>query len=236
MNNFQAVILAGGKGQRLERLTKSIPKPMVKVNGVPFLEILLNMLKRRGLSNFLLLVGYHSKVLIDYFGDGSKFGLVIRYSIEKEFLGTGGGLKKAANLLDNEFLLINGDTYLDFDYSKFIAFSKNCKSICTIVSYNGEKFDDVEYNLRLDYNNLVLDYSKVGQKNNLNAVDAGVYFMRKNILEKIGNKVSSLEIEIFPSLIYKKQIMGFPTKERFYDIGTPTRLDDFKKFFRKNIK
>ena len=95
MNKSQIVILAGGRGKRLDSITENIPKPMVNVNNSPFLEILIKMLHRQGFSKFLILTGYLSNKIIEYFADGTKLGVSINYSTEIEFLGTAGGLKNA---------------------------------------------------------------------------------------------------------------------------------------------
>lgn len=112
---IQAVILAGGKGTRLRPLTYEIPKVMIDINGRPFLQYVLELLHKKGISNIVLLVSYLGEQIEKYFGDGKKFGLDITYSYEDPPLGTGGALKKAERLLLPEFLLVNGDTYLDFE-------------------------------------------------------------------------------------------------------------------------
>jgi len=228
MNDPQIVILAGGKGSRLGKLTNNLPKPMVTMHGKPFLEILIQMLNKKGFSRFLLLVGHLSNRIISYFGDGSQFGYQIKYSIEKEYLGTGGGLKNAKNVLENEFLLINGDTFLDIDYNDFIKFSKIQNTICSMVCYNGEPFNNVKYNLKLNSKCLIENYSKEIFKPEFNAIDAGAYFIKKEILSITDKKSFSLENDVFPFLISKKQIAGFATKKRFFDIGTLKSLNNFK--------
>ena len=97
MNNLQTAILVGGRGTRLKSLTDNLPKPMVSTQGRPFLEILLRLLQSKGLSRFLLLTGYLNTAISDYFGNGSKFGIHIEYSVEPEPLGTAGALRNAEN-------------------------------------------------------------------------------------------------------------------------------------------
>lgn len=230
-NDLQTVILVGGRGTRLKSLTENLPKPMMLIQGKPFLEILLKLLKRKGLSRFLLLSGYLHKPISDYFGDGSNFGLQIKYSVETEPLGTAGAIKNAQNLLEDKFLLLNGDTFSDIDYGEFVKFSQNQENTCSMLCYNGPLFDDLKYNLELGISHLVTDYSKLTNKQ-FNAVDAGLYFMRKKILfSMIKNKICSLEEEVFQSLISERKLAGFVTESRFYDIGTIERLDIFEKMF-----
>lgn len=122
---MKVLILAGGRGTRLGELTKDTPKPMIEINGKPFLEYQINYLKQHKLTDIVLCVGYLHEQIIDYFGDGSKFGVKIQYSIEETPLGTGGAIKNAETLLeqDNEFVVINGDTFLELNYSQFL---ENC--------------------------------------------------------------------------------------------------------------
>jgi len=236
IDNLQAVILAGGKGTRLKSLTENKPKPMVRLDEKPFMEILLRMLNRKGFKKFVLLVGYLSNVIIDYFGDGSKFGLDIKYSIEHEPLGTAGGLKNAEKQLENEFLLINGDTLIDINYDKFIEFSKMRNKICTMLCYNGPLFDEVRNNLMIDQKDLVTKYSKSQKNPKFNATDAGIYFMKKTILSMIKTRKSSLENEIFNVLISNQQLCAFPTQIKFYDIGTIRKLDNFRNYYNSSKK
>ena len=100
-----------------------------------------------------------------------------------------------------------------------------------MLCYNGPLFDEVRYNLILGRNYAIIDYSKTSTDKRFNAVDAGLYFMRKDILSVIKNRVSSLEGEIFPFLISAKQLYGFTTQVMFYDIGTIDRLNGFNKMF-----
>ena len=95
----QVVILAGGLGTRLKPITQVVPKPMVEIDGSPFLEVLVERLKRSGFDDYVMLVGHLGDQIIRHFADGSEFGVKIRYSVEKELLGTGGALKQAEALL-----------------------------------------------------------------------------------------------------------------------------------------
>jgi NDP-sugar pyrophosphorylase family protein len=228
---MQAVILAGGRGERLRPLTDTVPKPMVKVGETPFLLLLLNLLKKYDLRKILLCAGYKANVIKDFFGDGSKYGLSIEYSVEPEFLGTAGALKHAADLLEDEFLLLNGDTYIDLDYNNFISFAKRMNKVCTMLVYNGSN-NDVQFNLKIDSINMIEDYSK-NPKHSFNATDAGIYFVKKGILDYIHTQKSSLEPDVFLDLISAKQLAGFPTKTRFYDIGNMDRLHLFSREFEK---
>jgi len=225
--NIQTVILAGGKGTRLRPISNLIPKPMVVINGKPFLHHQLEFIKRFGISEVLLLVGYLGEQIRDYFGSGKKFGLKIDYAHEESPLGTGGALKNASDKLAAEFLLLNGDTFLPVDYRKLTDFFCRYRKMGVIVVYdNSEK--DAPNNIAVGDANLVISYSKdVSQE--MTHVDAGAIVLKKDILTFIPeDSVCSLEEEIFCKLIKKKELVAFITNQRFYDMGSFGGLEVIK--------
>lgn len=114
---MQAAILAGGLGTRLGHLTETVPKPMVPVNGKPFLEYEVGLLKQSGIGDFVLCVGHLGEQLEDYFGNGNKWGVRVRYSYDGPKLrGPAGALKGAEPLLEECFFVTYGDAYLRADY------------------------------------------------------------------------------------------------------------------------
>ena len=119
---MQVVILAGGAGTRLRPIVSDRPKPMAGFSERPFLEYQLLALRRRGLRDFLLCVGYMHQHIEEYFGDGRRWGVKVQYSVEETPLGTAGALRHAAAHLDERFLLLNGDSFLELDVTAFVAF------------------------------------------------------------------------------------------------------------------
>ena len=234
LTKTQIVILAGGKGTRLKPLTDTVPKPMIKIEGIPFLEILLRFLNSKGFTNFVLCVGHLSDVIQNHFLNGNHLGINIEYSTESQQLGTAGAIKNASNLLEKEFLLVNGDTFIDMDFQKLIEFAHKNKKLCTMTVFHGYNSSDFQNNLFLDKDSLVCKYSKDKKLKELNFVDAGMYFLKKNVLDLFENNgFLSLEYEIFPKLIEKKQLAGFPINSRFYDIGSFSKMEKFKEMIKK---
>jgi len=214
----QAVILAGGKGTRLRPLTNNLPKPMIPVQGKPFLEHLIIFLKQQGFKKFLILSGYRAEQIENYFKDGKTFGLKIKYSREKKLLGTAGALKKAARLLAKEFILFNGDTLLSIDYRKFIAAFKAAKKMAMVTAYRN-KGNFAKSNLLL-CGNQVTAYSRSETKDKTH-VDSGATALSKKVLDLIPvGKVCSLEDEVYPQLIARGELAVFVTPKRFYDMGS----------------
>lgn len=227
---MQVAILAGGMGVRLRPITEEIPKPMVEVDGKPFLFHQLNYLKKQEYRDFIILSGYLGHKIQEYFGDGSSFDLRIKYSQEDKLLGTGGALKKAESFLDEKFFVIYGDSFLSLDYrmaeKAFIGKNK----MGMIVVYNNSLNTDVKNNVAVDENLMVTEYDKDDPKPYFKYVEAGVLAFRKEILKLVKPaEAVSLEKTIYPELIKKKELAAYPTKERFYDIGTTERLNEFRK-------
>jgi len=219
----QVVIMAGGKGTRLRPLTYDIPKPMVPVKGKPFLEYQVELLKKYGFSEFLFCTGYLSKYIEDYFQHGVGRDIHIQYSVEPEPLGTGGALKWAEPKLEDEFILLNGDTLLYVDYRDLVnRFAQDqAQGYCVVYSNEDQIAPN---NIRLDQDNWIVEYDKTNPEN-MQYVDAGGQVFKKNILDYISpGKVVSLEQEIFPTLIQNHQFKAYITHERYYDMGTPERL------------
>ncbi len=228
---MQTVILAGGKGTRLRPLTYQIPKSLVPIHGKPFLHYQLEFIKSFNLNNVLLLVSYLGDQIEDYFGDGSRFGLKIEYSYEEIPLGTGGALKNAGDKLSDEFLLLNGDTFLPIDYDAFIKYFKEFDKIGTITAYDNSE-EIVPNNIAVGISNLVVNYNKKDSRG-MTHVDAGVMVFKKELLNFIPEgQTSSLEENTFNELIKRKELAAFVTNQRFYDMGNFKELEVIKGVLR----
>ncbi len=230
---MQAVILAGGLGTRLRPITDKMPKHIVRVGNKPFLEHIINLLKQNAINDIVLCVGYLWEQIKDYFKDGKKFGVDIRYSVEKELMGTGGALKLSERYLEDDFLLLYGDSYLDIDLRKLMELHKEINKKCTMVVYDNKSKTFVRNNVEIDNKGYVVNYNKKTQDEKMDYVDAGVLTFKKSILNFIPqNKKVSLEEDVFPKLIKMKELYSFKSKNRFYDIGTMQRLKVFEKVFK----
>lgn len=216
-------------------ITHSIPKPMIPVLGKPFLEHQLKMLSDAGFRRMLLLAGYLSQKIEEYFGDGSSFGYELSYSYEPSPMGTGGALKNAEALLDESFVLLTGDTYLAIDYGAFLDVFRKTGAEALLVAY--EKNDaagnlpanTVANNTQVAADGLLTAYRRgtgEGLTDGLTHVDAGAVAYRKSILSRIpAGQKCSLEDEIYPQLIRERAMRAWATTVPFYDMGTPAGLD-----------
>ncbi len=230
---MQVVILAGGLGTRLRPITERIPKPMVSIHGRPYLEYQINYLRRSGLVDILLVTGYLGEQVEAYFRDGRKFGVSLTYVQEDVIRGTGGALKCAEKYLADEFLIVYGDSFLPISHADFLSSFRVSQKSGMIVAYDNRNNTDVKNNVELDERGLVLRYDKEHNDARLRYVESGVLALKKSVIGFIPReKVVSLEIEIFPRLIAERELAAYVTRERFYDIGTPERLQKAADYFK----
>ena len=131
---MQAVIMAGGKGTRIASVASDIPKPMIEICGKPILQHQIECLKEQGITDIILVIGHIGYVIKKYFQDGQKLGVSIRYIEEKEPLGTAGALYYLKGIIEDDFLLLNGDIIFDVDFDRFMRFHKEKKGAATILS------------------------------------------------------------------------------------------------------
>jgi len=227
----QALILAGGLGTRLRPVTQRIPKVLMPVGERFFLHYLLTMLVENGVRDVLLLIGHLGEQVVEAVGDGARYGCRVAYSVEPELLGTGGAIKNAAEKVHDEFFVLNGDTYLPLDYRALDQRWEQRRDELDgllVVYDNSEPV--APGNVRLGGGDLVAEYRKHADAEG-GYVDAGVQVFKKAILDMIPEgRVVSLEQEVFPKLIADRRLGAYPTSTRYYDIGTPERLEAFERY------
>jgi len=223
---MKAVVLAGGFGTRLRPVTNRFPKPMVPVQGKPFIEYLINSLKTQGITEVILCLHYMAERFFEYFGDGSRFGLKITYGVEKVPLGTAGAIRNVESFLDEPFLVLNGDTYVNLNLQRMLDFHRNNKALGTIALIRVK--DPARYGVV----NVSEDWRVIGFSEKAcvdeGYVNAGAYVFGYEVLNHIPkNEKVSLEREVLPNLLSKERIYGFLTEGYFIDIGVP---EDYHRF------
>jgi len=232
---MQAVILAGGLGTRLGELTRHTPKAMLPFYGRPFLYHIIKLLENQGIKDIVICIGYLGEQVRDFFGDGQKLGVNIKYSEENtRLLGTGGALKQAQAMLEKYFLVLNGDTYLPVDYREVEAEYLRLGRKALMVAYNNKVDTGVENNIALDRSQIVVRYDKGGTSPDLKYVEAGASVIGKEALDFIPEGVKiSLEDGIYRRLIAKRELAAYVTRQCFYDIGTPEQRLVFAEFIKR---
>lgn len=223
--SMKVAILAGGLGTRLGSLTKNTPKSMVRICGKPFLEYQLDLLRRNALEQIVLCVGYLKEQIESYFGDGSRFGVRIEYSEEDRPLGTAGALRKAEGLLGNEFLVLNGDSYLPIDYGEVVERYRLANKLGLMVVYqNNNRYDKSNAMIA---GGLVTSYDRSGQTPNLRYIDYGLSVLSKKTLQSVPRGEFCQLDEVYRELIRRSELAAFETGIRFYEIGSPRGLQEF---------
>jgi len=204
---------------------------MAPIKGKPFLDYLLRWLRAEGVQEVILCVGYKRSQIQRFVGKGRKWGLRVRYSVERELLGTGGAVKRAEKLIGGDrMLVINGDTFVDVNLGELTRFHCNSGALATLAVVKAA--DNCRYgSMHIDARGRITGFAEKdasdddkaeGQKH---AINAGVYVFEKKLLGCIrSGRCVSLEREIFPPLVKNRKAYGLLKETYFLDIGVP---DDF---------
>jgi mannose-1-phosphate guanylyltransferase len=222
---MQALILAGGEGTRLRPLTTTIPKPVVPLANQPLITFMIEWLHRHGVDDVILSCGFLAEGVRRVLGDGEALGVRIRYVEEPTPLGTGGALGYAGELLDERFLMLNGDVLTDFDLGSQLAHHERAGARATIALYPVD--DPSMYGLvRTDEEHAVTEFVEKPSPEEIdtNLINAGAYVLERSILDEMppaGTNIS-IEREVFPKLV-GHGLYGFPAEGYWLDVGTPDR-------------
>ncbi len=236
---MKAVILAGGLGKRLREVIRDKPKSMAPVLGKPFLQYQIEQVRKYNIIEIVFCLGYLANQIESYFKDGARFRVSIRYAVEEKPLGTGGALKNAASYLEDEvFLVLNGDSYSEVDFVKFIKFHREKKGKGTILLKRVSRPQD--YGLvKMDEDNRIRGFfEKPGKNSSGSIINAGVYLLEPEVLNHIPeDRQVSLEREIFPHLLEKNlPLFGYLTSDYFIDIGTPQKYAQIQEDMKGMIR
>jgi dTDP-glucose pyrophosphorylase len=219
----KVILMVGGLGTRLRPLTDNIPKPMLKVGNKPILETILLNFKKYGFKNIILCVSYKSEIIENYFGDGSKFDLNIKYIHENKRMGTAGALSLIEEVIEESFFVMNGDLLTNINFENMMNYHNQNNAMATmgvreydfqvpygVVNVNGENILSIEEKPVHNF-----------------FVSGGVYILNKNTLDYIPNNKYYDMPTLFEKLIKeKKKTISFPIREYWIDIG---RLEEYKK-------
>jgi mannose-1-phosphate guanylyltransferase len=222
-----AILLVGGMGTRLMPLTSKTPKPMLQVAGVPFTEHQIRKAAQAGISEIVLATSYKAELFEPYFGDGKKFGIKIKYAVEDSALGTGGGIRNAAALLDDcdQVVIFNGDVLSGHDLSAQIQFHINNKADVTLYLTKVE--DARAYGcVELLADNQVKSFLEKMENPVSNMINAGCYIFNRKVIDQIPtNQVVSVERDTFPSFLSSGvKVYGYLDSSYWLDIGNPQAL------------
>lgn len=220
------VILAGGKGTRISAIQKKKIKTLIKFKNIPFINYLLNFFCKFEFNKIYIIGGFRGNLLKKKFNKINKNFIQIECLIEKKSQGTGGALRLVRNKIKNNFILVNGDSFIDFNITNF--YKLNFKNFIGSMLLVKNKFykDNKKLNNLLTKKNII-SFTKTGMMN------AGVYFFKKKIFKYIKNKNFSLENDCLVELINKKKLLGVKSSNEFIDIGTKNNYKIAKKIIPK---
>ena len=222
-----AILLVGGMGTRLMPLTSKTPKPMLQVAGVPFTEHQIRKAAQAGISEIVLATSYKAELFEPYFGDGAKFGIKIKYAVEESALGTGGGIRNAAALLDDcdQVVIFNGDVLSGHDLAAQIQSHINNRADVTLYLTKVE--DARAYGcVELLADNQVKSFLEKMENPVSNMINAGCYIFNRKVIDQIpANQVVSVERDTFPSFLSSGvKVYGYLDNSYWLDIGNPQAL------------
>ena len=222
------VILAGGKGTRIKKQNPYLPKPMIKFGGISFLQLLINHYSKFDFEKIYILAGYKGSIIKKKFHNKMQNFTEIKCLIEDKPMDTAGSLNLIKNKIKKDFILINGDTFLDLKYSDIINL-RSKKGFATIGLIKSNK-------KKIKFNNLELNKkNKVIKKEKSNLINAGIYYFKKKVFNFINNKPLSIENYLLPLLLTKKYLNGVKLNSFFLDIGTPQDLSRANNVIKKKF-
>ena len=231
--DIDVIILCGGLGTRLREVVDDRPKPMVEIDGRPFLDVLVDYVARYGFTRFILCTGFKGDLIKRYY-EKKRGRLIFVVSDEDQPLGTAGAIKNAESFIEsNMFLVLNGDSLCEIDIGDFIKFHIGKGALISIAVTTMES--PVEYGvIRLDEDQKIISFGEKIPANGNDLVNAGMYVFDKKILKEIpsGQKLS-LEYDLFPGIL-DKGLYGYVTEKRLLDIGTPERLAMARDYLRED--
>lgn len=223
------VILAGGLATRLRPLTETIPKSLVEVAGEPFLAHQLRLLERAGVGEVVICAGHLGDRIQDYAGDGSRFGLAVRYSFDGPLLrGTAGAIANALPLLPDRFLTLYGDSYLPIDYRAVSqAFVESNKPALMTVYRNEGQWDSS--NVEFDGVRIIA-YDKRARTPEMHYIDYGLGAFHRSVFEQIPQDQPYDLAVLYKALLAKGQLAAFPVEQRFYEIGSHAGIEELNSY------
>jgi NDP-sugar pyrophosphorylase family protein len=225
------VILAGGLATRLFPATKTLPKSLIEIAGKPFIHHQLALLKEKGITRVVLCVGYLGEMIEKYVGNGSHWGLEVRYSYDGNVqLGTGGAVKNALSLLPDTFFILYGDSYLDIDYNVVIErFYDEGLPVLMTIYRNQNAFDSSNILMK---GCRILKYNKKSRDPAMEYIDYGFIVIYKEVFFQYQvNEPFDLS-QVLSRMADSGQVAAFEVEKRFYEIGSTQGISETKEYIR----
>jgi len=233
--SLPVAILAGGLATRMRPITEKIPKILIEIEGRPFAEYQIELLRAHRLTKIVLCVGYLGEMVRDVLDDGSRYGVELHYSFDGDkLLGTGGALKRALPLLGDAFFVLYGDSYLECLYEEVeAAFLASGKLGMMTVLRNENRWDTSNI---LFEGGQIQRYDKTRQTPDMLHIDYGLSLLQAQTLDAYGDDEAFDLSAVFQNLIQHGQLAGFEVPNRFYEIGSPQGLEETRQYLARKRK
>lgn len=234
MKMFPAVILAGGLATRLRPMTETIPKALVALNGEPFIAHQLRLLRKQDITDVILSVGYKGDMIEEFVGDGGRYDVNVSYVHDgPELLGTGGALKNTLSHINGDaFFVLYGDSYLPCDYASVQSFFINSDKLGLMtVFHNQNKWDSS--NVEFSHQGIVA-YDKVNKTEKMQYIDYGLGILSKDCFRFFNDQKVFDLAQLYQVLLANKLLAGYEVKERFYEAGSFTGIEELEYYLSQN--
>jgi mannose-1-phosphate guanylyltransferase len=227
-----AIFLLGGKGTRFRPITYEVPKALLPVQGKTVPEHLFELFKKYGIRKFVFSLGHMADKIQDYFGDGSKWGVEIIYSVETEALGSAGAIKLAKKYIEGPFVVTNGDELKDIDLEDMYDQHKNSGAKVTVALTTVE--DPSAYGVAAMKGNKILNFVEKPKREDApsNLINSGLSIWNPEVFNLIPAGFSMYEQDIFPKLAKDEKLYGYVFGGQWFDTGTPERYEKAIKEWR----
>jgi NDP-sugar pyrophosphorylase family protein len=231
-----AAILAGGLATRLRPITEKIPKSLVMVANKPFVDWQLRLLSQKGLRQVVLCLGYLGEQVQAFVGDGAKWNLKVAYSFDgAKLLGTAGAVRQALPLLPEDFWLLYGDSYLDFDYasvSDYYEQNQTNKLGLMTVFYNQNQWDTS--NVIFKDGQLVC-YDKFNRTPQMHYIDYGAAILKKTAFKDVSVDEPTDLARLYTAMVADGKMLGYEVQERFYEVGSHSGMAEAEAYFKAKL-
>ena len=227
-------ILAGGLSLRMRPATERIPKALLELAGQPFAIHQIELLRRNGIADMVFCVGHLGHLIVDAIGDGTRWGVKVRYSFDgPEPLGTGGAIVRAMPLLGERFFILYGDAYLDCDYAAVAnRFDASSASGLMTVFRNANRWDrsNVEF-----VGDRIVAYDKQLRTSQMDYIDYGLGMLRGSALADYPSGRFLDLAQIYHDLVQQHELTGFEVQKRFYEVGSPSGLEETRRYLERDV-
>jgi len=222
---MKIVLMAGGKGTRISSIATDIPKPMIRIMGKPIIEYQIECLRRQGFTDIVIVVGHLGSVIMNHFGNGSTFGVNIRYFCEEEPLGTAGALFQMRDVLTDDFIVVNGDIIFDIDFYRMVNYHYRCGGLATIFTHpNDHPYDSTL--IITDNNGRVTGWLHKEDERRFykNRTNAGIHILSPKVLDLYADSgKKDMDRDVLKPLTTAGLLFAYDSPEYVKDMGTPER-------------